>query len=105
MNKLSSNLKDFVVEQSGDSNTALLDSTTLQNDLSIWGDDAVDFLEAYGKRFEVDLSEFDITKYFKPEGDAILPAIVRFFTGKKPPEYIPLTLGDLENGIKQGKLT
>jgi hypothetical protein len=70
----------------------------------LWGDDAFEFIEAYTKEFNVDLSEFDMKKYFPPEGDVILPAIMRALRLKKEPEYFPLTLGDLEGGIKKGKL-
>ncbi|MBS1559894.1 MAG: DUF1493 family protein [Bacteroidetes bacterium] len=38
--------------------------TTLKKDLSLWGDDAVEFIENYGKRFNVDLSELDFKKIF-----------------------------------------
>lgn len=98
-------LKDFVSEQAFIDKGDLSRESRIQEDLGITGDDSDEFLLAYGEKFKVDLSEFDIAKYFKPEGDTILPALIRFFTGKKPPEYLPLTLGDLENGIKRGKLT
>jgi hypothetical protein len=69
----------------------------------MWGDDAFEFIEAFGKAFGVDLSEFDIKKYFRPEGDVILPAIVKAISGNKK-EYLPLTLGDLKKAIEKGKL-
>jgi len=43
-------------------------------------------------------------KYFLPEGDFILPAILRMLFLKKQPEYTPMTLGDLEEAVKKGKL-
>ncbi len=42
--------------------------------------------------------------YFPPERDTILPAIVRALRLEKEPEYFPLTLGQLEESIKKGRL-
>jgi acyl carrier protein len=97
-------IKQMVVKQRWEYDFPLTRETTLRKDLKLWGDDAFEFIEAYGREFSVDLSEFDIKKYFPPEGDSILPAIIRVFCLKKEPKYFPLTLGDLDEGIKKGKL-
>lgn len=97
-------LKKFVVEQRWEYGFPLTRETTLKKDLSLWGDDAVEFIENYGKRFNVDLSKLDLKKYFPPDGDFILPAILRMLFLKKQPEYLPLTLGDLEEAVRKGKL-
>jgi hypothetical protein len=40
----------------------------MERDLGITGDDGVDLMNSFSDEFEVDLSEFDISKYFSPEG-------------------------------------
>jgi hypothetical protein len=50
--------------------------TCLEKDLGIIGDDAVELLLAYSQEFDVDVSKLNLGKYFTPEGDTILPAIL-----------------------------
>lgn len=76
----------------------------LQGDLKIWGDDAFEFIEAFSKEFNVDLSQFEFDKYFKAEGDWVLPSIVGFLLGNRKQAYVPITLGDLEQAVIRGKL-
>lgn len=78
--------------------------TCLEKDQGMTGDDAVEFLLDYSKRYNVDLTGLDIRKYFTPEGDTIFPMIIRMFTGKKEPKEKELTVGDLVNGITAKKL-
>ncbi len=78
--------------------------TQLENDMGITGDDAVSFLLAYGKEFNVDISNFMAADYFKGEGVDILGGIIRMFTNKQEPQLKKLTLGDLEKGILAGRL-
>lgn len=73
--------------------------TCLEKDLGVSGDDAVELLLDYGKNFNVDISNLDLRKYFTPEGDTILPSILRSVTGKKESKAKELTVGDLEKGI------
>lgn len=98
------NIKTFVFTQRWEYDFPLTRETDLRSNLKLWGDDAFEFMEAYGKKFNVDLSKFDLNKYFPPEGDKILPLIIRLVTFRKEPEYSPLTLGDLERGIQEGKI-
>lgn len=79
-------------------------NTRLQEDLDVWGDDAAEFLNVYRKKFNVDLTEFKFDEYFRPEGDIVLPTIYRLIQFKKPPTYKSLTIGDLYDGVKNGKL-
>jgi hypothetical protein len=92
----------FVEEQRWKYPFDLYRTTKLEKDLSITGDESVEFIVAFGKKFNVDVSNFMATEYFEPEGDFIFPAIIRFFTSKKKDKE--LTLGDLEQAIKAGKL-
>lgn len=97
-------VKELVAKQRWEYDFPLTRDTTLQKDLKMWGDDAFEFIDAFGKEFGVDLSEFDIKKYFRPEGDIILPAIIGAISTGKKRKYLPLTLGDLEQAIEKGKL-
>lgn len=88
----------------GKYNTEITSETCLDKDLGIIGDDAVELLLEYAEKFEVDLSGLNMKKYFVPEGDTILPMIIRFFTGRKDPKDSELTVGHLEKGVFAGRL-
>jgi len=79
-------------------------TTRIEKDLGISGDDAVEFIIAFSKQFNVNISDFMAEEYFDSEGDKILPLIIRFFTGEKKSKNKELKLGDLEKAIKAGKL-
>lgn len=102
--KIFENLKAFVLREIGQYEFSLTRKTELYKDLRIWGDDADDFIIAFSEKFGVDVSRFDMSKYFKSEGDEILPAIIRLFTGRQNQLIVPITLGDLEQAIVHGKL-
>ena len=97
-------LKTFVIKQAAVENEEVTRNARIENDLGVYGDDVVDFLIAYGKTFNVDVTKFMAADYFSSEGDSILPAIIRFFTGKKRKQNKTLTVGDLEKGILAGRL-
>jgi len=94
----------MVIDKMGKYRKPLVRDTTLEKDLGVSGDDAVEFLLDFGKEFNVDMSNFDIKKYFFPDGDSILPAIVRLFTGKRQRKEKELRLGDLEKAVIAGRL-
>jgi len=97
-------LKDFVIEQSYVDDEEITKETRIEDDLGVSGDDAVEFIIAFGKKFNVDISNFMIAEYFEPEGDIILPTIIGFFTGRKKQKKKFLTVGHLENAIIAGRL-
>lgn len=104
MDELFSKLKDFVIKQSCVNDEEITLETTLGDDLGVSGDDAVEFIIAFGKEFNVDVSHFKAANYFEPEGDVILPSVLRFLTGKKKQSRKTLTVGHLEKAIVAGKL-
>lgn len=105
MNKETFNkLKKFVVNQSAVNDQLITRSTQIEGDLGVYGDDAVEFIIAFGKEFNVDVSKFMADDYFSPEGDFILPVIIRFFTNKKKREKKSFSVGHLEKAIIAGKL-
>ena len=79
-------------------------NTMLEKDLGITGDDAAELIFEYSKVLNVNVSNFDIRFYFEPEGDNILPFIIRSLRGQKSVKLKELTIGDLEKGVISGKL-
>lgn len=69
----------------------------LEEDLYIYGDDAVEFLDTYSKRFDVDISEFSYSYYFTPE--VYYPFIYKLIPNLSKKRG-SLTLADLEKGIQ-----
>jgi acyl carrier protein len=85
----------LIEKQMGKYRKPITRETCLENDLGISGDDAVELLLAYSKKFSVDISKLDIRKYFMPEGDTILSSLI----GSKERKEKQLTIGDLAKGI------
>jgi len=97
-------VKRFTVKQAAVGEEEVTEDASLENDLGVHGDDAVEFIVAFGKEFNVDVSEFMAADYFSPEGDTILPAILRLFTGEKKRKQKNLTIGHLMKAAMAGHL-
>src|SRR5438270_11601598 len=104
MNNVFLRLKEFVIKQSCVDDEEITSETRIQNDLGINGDDAVEFIIAFGKEFSVDVSNFLAADYFEPEGDWILPTIIRFLSGREKTPKKDLTVGQLQKSIMAGRL-
>lgn len=87
----------FVEEQRWKYDFTLERTTKIEYDLGITGDDAIEFMIAYGKEFNVDVSNFMAANYFEPEG-------MNWLLPKSAISKKELTLGDLEKGIIAGRL-
>ena len=61
-------VESFVLEFRPASKGPLSADTGLLDDLGMDGDDAVEFMEAFSKEFDVDMSEFEFNRHFGPEG-------------------------------------
>lgn len=83
--------------------TANIEALSLYHDLSIYGDDADEFLLNYSRIFGVSISDFCFKNYFPEEGDPVLGLIKTFFTGEKK-EYKRFTISDLQEGISNKKI-
>lgn len=59
---------DFVCERRRVPREFVTADTSLSWDLGLDGDEAIEFLEEYSERFSVDVSHFEIGKFFGPEG-------------------------------------
>ncbi len=78
--------------------------TDLVKDLKLKGDDAYEFICLYSKKFNVNIAKFNSEKYFYAEGDWILLEILDLILKRKKEIKEKITLGDLERGVKEGKL-
>lgn len=97
-------IKKFAVKQAAVEEEEITENASIEDDLGVYGDDAIEFIIAFGKEFNVDVSKFMAADYFSPEGDVILPAIIRFFTGKKKRKQKDLKIMHLEKAVIAGKL-
>lgn len=97
MEEIFTTLQAFIAKQSGRRTFPIEHSTAIEKDLGIAGDDAVDFILAYSKKFNVDVSKFMLADYFNGEGLDLIGTSKQ----KKSKE---LTVRDLEKGIIAGKL-
>lgn len=97
-------LKAFIIKETAVHDEEITMDTQIEHDLGITGDDAVDFMIAYGKAFNVDVSNFMAGDYFSGEGGSLLSTIIGAFTGKKESQKKALTVGHLEKGITSGRL-
>lgn len=78
--------------------------TDLVKELKLKGDDAYEFICLFGKRFGVNIVDFNFEEYFYPEGDWIFPKILGLVLNQKNRSKRKITLADLERGVKEGKL-
>lgn len=84
--------------------------TRLYEDLKIDGDDAVDFFIAFEKEFNVDISNFNLGKYFNGEGfDPVgITKLFKLITGRKETPAVgkktSINLGHLIKSIETGRL-
>jgi acyl carrier protein len=98
-NNLFEQIKQFVIFERGKYRFTLTFETTLEGDLHITGDDAIEFIVAFGKRFNIDVSNFDFVRYFGGEGE------LWGLTWKLPtPNKLPITLRDLYNAALTGSM-
>ena len=61
-------IMDFVTEFTGVERQRLTPATTLFGDLGIDGADGWELIEAFGQKFQVDISTFRADRHFGPEG-------------------------------------
>lgn len=76
-------LEAFITETTGIYCAHFDENTELEKDLRIWGDDAYEFLQEFSKVFDVDISNFTFSDYFREEGDFTLTIFLNFLTRQK----------------------
>ena len=96
----------FVAEYWGEPKSRLFAETSVNNDLGMDGDDGLEFMEAFSRRFAVDLGTFPYDNYFGPEAAAnpisIIVAMIRWITTGKSTNLSPLTLRQLAVAVENG---
>jgi hypothetical protein len=103
MNELNfDEIQSFVSEFRGTKKEELTPETTLYWDLRIYGDDAIEFMEAFFNRYEIDFTDFYITKYFRQEGHSIVDLYYSLFKPEKL-KFPPITLQHLLEVAKAKK--
>lgn len=83
-------------------------STRLYHDLGIFGDDAIEYMQLLHQRFGVDLSRFDVDRYFPPEFEgrnkleAFFLTLIPFsgFLLRRRRSYPPLMLAMIDRSIR-----
>lgn len=93
--RLTSRLRKFV------GNANISGQTRIYHDLGIGGDDAWELLDDVREEFGVDFSNFNFSKYFPDESEALPEKIARAF--KLGPKRPPLTVDHLLKAIEVGR--
>ena len=91
---ISEELISFVREESGEFNMDISELSSIEIDLGITGDDAIELIKKYANKFNVNLEGFQFGKYFYDE-----PSM---FSKYKKIKII--TVGHLKKGIELGVL-
>ena len=96
---ISTALIDFIrLECAISSSVPIEAGTEMQRDLGVYGDDAVEFLMAYSKTFQVEVIQFMAADYFDAEGFDVL------FWLKPQKHRNELTVLHLQKGIAAKRL-
>ena len=83
----------------------ITENTLLETDLNIYGDDAVEYLVAFGNEFNVDMSNFKAADYFSAEGGLkMFLGLGQLFGIKKDPRKRELKIKHLVRSVEMGKL-
>ncbi|MGY3450001.1 DUF1493 family protein [Bradyrhizobium sp. USDA 4353] len=86
----------FVAQQTG-AQVELFEQTDIA--LGVDGYDAEEFMIAFQRAFEVDLSGFKFDRHFGPEGFSLIGLILTALRFRHPPQ--PLTAGTLIDAARQ----
>jgi len=100
-NRISKELQLFIENNWnwGNISNSLDNNIRVEQDLNITGDDAIEFLIAFSKKFDVDISDFNVSDYFDPESYEIsLQRFLNYLKKEKKKKKI-LTLEDLDKAI------
>lgn len=79
-------------------------SSDIEDDLLICGDDAIDFIMAYSKEYNVDVSKFMAADYISAEGGQLFGRLFGKPLDNEPARRKKLTIQNLLDGIHAGKL-
>ncbi|MBL9139084.1 MAG: DUF1493 family protein [Verrucomicrobiales bacterium] len=116
MSDLESRVIGFVAEFTGVRASRLSPASTLFGDLGVDGADGWELIEAFGKRFQVDLSAFHADRHFGPEGLPIYAPLLWLwwllslpFRPRQTPEeragLLTIRISDLISAARERKWT
>ncbi len=93
---IESKLRDLIVEILGARDSEIRPEASLFHDLGADGLDGEEFMEAYAKHFQVDMSDFEVSRHFGPEA-GFNPFSYFYWRFFKPDvlRKIPITLAHL----------
>ena len=94
----------FISKFSGISETRIFENSNLEEDLNIYGEDAVELINIYGKEFSIDVSKFLAADYFSDDGGIRLQFFMKLLRGKRKIQKKTLTVAHLVKGIISGRL-
>jgi acyl carrier protein len=77
--------------------------TFINKDLGVDGDDAVDLLREIQKRFQIDLNDFQVDRYFGPESWDLAGLLRKIFRGEKL-RLEPLSVRELGEYVDRNTL-
>lgn len=103
-NEILTKIISFIEEERWKYDFPLERHTKLDEDLTINGDDAKDFIRAFGRKFNIEVANFIAVTQFETDGEVILPGMVRFLSGRKKIDFKVITIGDLEKAVIIGRL-
>jgi hypothetical protein len=92
----------FVAEHRSVKKGELTEQTELLK-LGMDGDDAREFMEAFSDKFAVDMSEFEFSKHFGPEGFNPIYYFYCLLFSRDKLRQLPITLGDLTKAAQNKK--
>src|SRR5262245_21201613 len=93
----------FVSEEVGVALDRLAPSTALGDDLGVDGQDGIELMEQYGRRFQVDLSAFNSATCFGPEVALNPLMLLRLLKVSAKPRLQPLTIQQLVSAAEIGR--
>jgi acyl carrier protein len=89
---------EFILEERGSYDFIITPETELYLELEIWGDDSVEFINAFSEKFDVNIENFSFDLFFKGEGIDLFS----FFKKKTPKKIIRVK--DLVKSVKLREL-
>jgi hypothetical protein len=101
---LEEQVKQFVAQYLSVKPDRLQPGIRIGHDLGVDGDDGEEFIQAFGERFGVDLSDFRFDQHFGPEGGANpLGCLWYLLVPRCHPRFVPITISDLVEAARKGQ--
>ncbi|MES2653124.1 MAG: DUF1493 family protein [Bacteroidota bacterium] len=97
-------IKAFTVKKTEVKESKITMYAKLEDDLGVYGDDAIDYISSFSREFKVDISNFLTSNYIGAEGDTFLLETIELFKGSKPYKKKDLSILNLIDAVIAGKL-